>query len=173
VEATQDGWWYTAPLCQDRSIVMLMCDADLVREHRFECLEQWLGALDKAPSTRGRLGDLNVQWGPRIFSAVSQRLMRTSNAPAHWLAVGDAALSVDPISGSGVPRALNMAEAASQTITQYLDGDHDAIHRYENDRNAQCTEYLMERASYYGYEQRWQQAPFWKRRVKVLEQAMS
>lgn len=173
VEATEDGWWYVAPLPHHRCVVMLMCDADLVRTHRFDSLARWRQAQRKAPFTQARTGDKEVQWGPRIFSAISQRLLRTEQSPAPWLAVGDAALSVDPISGSGVPRALNMAEAASNSIEQWLDGDLAAIQRYENDRNLDCTEYLLERASYYGYEQRWKHAPFWERRVDVLERAMT
>lgn len=173
VEATEDGWWYTAPLPQHRTIVMLMSDADLVRAHRLDSEDAWRTALAKAAFTRARVGEKEPKWGPRIFSAISHRLIRSNESPTSWLAVGDAALSVDPISGSGVPRALNMAEAAADAISQTLDGDPEAIPRYEAERNRECTEYLVERASYYGYEQRWSRSPFWERRVHVLERSMA
>ena len=173
VEAAEDGWWYAAPLTRDRSIAMLMCDADLMREQDFDELEQWFLALNRAPLTLDRLSAGRVQWGPRLFPAMSQRLVRTQASPTHWLAVGDAALAVDPISGSGVLRALKAAQAAAITIQALLGGDTTALDRYEAERNADCTRYLLERASYYSYEQRYSRAPFWQRRVAVLERAMA
>jgi flavin-dependent dehydrogenase len=173
VEATADGWWYAAPIAEHRSIAMLMCDADLVRAHDYDRLDPWLGALSRAPLSRERIAGANLTWGPRIFSAVSQRLIRSAESPDRWLAVGDAALAVDPISGSGVLRALHMAEAASGALLASFNGDESAIGKYETERNVDCTSYLLERASYYSYEQRWTCSPFWQRRVSVLARAMA
>ena len=173
VEATAEGWWYVAPFAADRSMAMLMCDADLVRRNDFDDVQQWFSLLNRAPLTMERICAGRVQWGPRIFPAVSQRLVRTQGSPAHWLAVGDAALAVDPISGSGVLRALKTAQAAAATVQRVLEGDATALYRYEAERNTECTTYLLERASYYNYEQRWPNAPFWQRRVTVLERAMA
>ncbi len=104
-------------------------------------------------------------WGPRIFSAVSQRLCRRElSAPG--LAVGDASLAVDPISGSGVVRALRSARAGAEAALALLDGRaSSAIVAYEADRDLECATYLQERAHYYGIEQRWQESPFWQRRA--------
>ncbi|MET0660686.1 MAG: NAD(P)/FAD-dependent oxidoreductase, partial [Steroidobacteraceae bacterium] len=139
VEATAEGWWYVAPLAADRSMAMLMCDADLVRRNHFDDVQQWFSILNRAPLTMERICTGRVQWGPRIFPAVSQRLVRTHASPVHWLAVGDAALAVDPISGSGVLRALKTAHAAASTVQRVLEGDATAIYRYEAERNAECT----------------------------------
>jgi flavin-dependent dehydrogenase len=100
-----------------------------------------------------------------VFCALSQRLRRKSwRRP--WLAVGDAALAVDPISGSGVVRALSTARAAAESAASLLDGrTRGAIEDYEADRDRECTSYLYERAAYYGIEQRWRHAPFWHRRL--------
>lgn len=173
VEATEEGWWYAAPVAAQRSMAMLMCDADLVRQHDFDQLQQWFSALNRAPLTLERICAGRVQWGPRIYPAVSQRLVRTQASPTHWLAVGDAALAVDPISGSGVLRALKMAHAAANAIDCVLQGDVTATYRYEAQRNGECTAYLFERANYYHFEQRFPQAPFWHRRVSVLERAIA
>ncbi|HET7463417.1 MAG TPA: hypothetical protein VFJ82_19350 [Longimicrobium sp.] len=88
--------------------------------------------------------------------------------------MGDAALAVDPVSGSGVVRALRSARAGAGAVMELLGGAAaDAIARYEAGRDAECTRYLHERAGYYAIEERWPDAPFWRRRQgeRIIEPA--
>ena len=164
VETTVDGWWYSAPVRADRSVAMLMADGDLVRSAVATDGDRWRRALQLASTTCARVGTGPLRWGPRAFSAVSQRLVRTDGAQSRWLAVGDAALSVDPISGSGVIRALRTAHVAADTAIAALSGDSTALATYEDARDEECTTYLTTRAGYYGIERRWAGSPFWDRR---------
>jgi hypothetical protein len=41
------------------------------------------------------------------------------------------------------------------------------IAAYESERDRECTQYLRERALYYGAERRWDSAPFWRRRIRT------
>ena len=70
---------------------------------------------------------------------------------------------MDPISGSGVVRALKTAHAGAGAgaALAVLDGDRSAIEAYEAARDDECTVYLVERERYYGAEARWPEAPFW------------
>ncbi len=164
VEAAADGWWYSAPVGADRLVAMLMTDGDLCRQGGSLCRARWQAQLVAAQATAARLGDAPVVWGPRVFSAVSQRPCRPHLA-SRWLAVGDAALSVDPISGSGFVRALRTARAGATAVLELLQRDcREAIENYEADRDDEFAVYLQERAMYYGLEQRWQEFPFWQRR---------
>lgn len=164
VETTADGWWYSAPVGFDRSVAMLMTDGDLPRTPHAADAGRWHHTLRLAPVTGARVGAATLRWGPRTYSAVSQRLVRTDGARQRWIAVGDAALSVDPISGSGVIRALRTARAAADTVMAALAGDAGAMARYEANRDEECTSYLTTRAGYYRMERRWTGAPFWERR---------
>ena len=165
VETTPDGWWYSAPVTRAHSMVMLMTDGDLARQQGTAAMPQWRIALQHGAHTDTRIGGATLRWGPRIFSAVSHRLIRDPADSTHWLAVGDAALAVDPISGSGVVRALRTALAAASTVLKTLSGDRIAQANYEAARDEECTAYLVERAAYYDIEQRWPEAPFWQRRA--------
>jgi flavin-dependent dehydrogenase len=169
VETTPDGWWYSAPVATDRSVAMLMTDGDLSASLGAKAWPQWRAALRRAKLTSERVGVGKPHWGPRIFSAASRRLVRAAGDRARWLAVGDAALSVDPISGSGVIRALRTAQDAASTVLATLTGASEAIAGYEAERDKECSAYLVERAAYYSIERRWPSAPFWRRRVAVLE----
>jgi flavin-dependent dehydrogenase len=102
-------------------------------------------------------------------SAISQRLCRSERRQP-WLAVGDAALAVDPVTGSGVVRALRSAKAASRTALALLEGCTETIEQYETEWDGECTNYLHERALYYGAEQRWPKSAFWQRRVAAAAQ---
>lgn len=162
VEATPMGWWYSAPAAGDRMVAMLMTDADLCREARLGTGAAWHRLLSATGPTAARIAGPAVA-GLRAFPAAGQRLER-ADVDAPWLGVGDAALAVDPISGSGVVRALRTAAAAADAVLAVLGGDRGALAAYEAARDRECATYLVERAAYYGAERRWAAEPFWRRR---------
>nr|WP_281723012.1 FAD-dependent oxidoreductase [Nitrosomonas nitrosa] len=165
VETTEEGWWYSAPLAGDRLMVMLMTDSDLCHSAKLTLIGNLLVRLQDTDVTAVRVSNSRPVWGPHIFSAISQRLHREDTA-SHWLAVGDAALSVDPASGSGVIRALRTAAAGAVAALDLLQSvQPNAVEKYEADRDRECTLYLKEHARYYGMEHRWSESPFWRRRV--------
>jgi flavin-dependent dehydrogenase len=164
VETTPDGWWYSAPIPDDALMVMAMTDSDICGRSRLTTGPEWSARLDTARATRSRTGRRRPLWGPRVFSAASHRLVR-NEWQRRWLAVGDAALAVDPISGSGVLRALRTARAGAEAAIELLaDAKSEVIRAYETDRDRECSAYLDERAMYYGFEKRWSVSPFWSRR---------
>lgn len=189
VEAAREGWWYSAPLPRGHlhrqpgaahgtpreasaMIAILMTDADLCARLRLTAAERWQAVLQAAAGTRQRLGQALPTSTPRVHCANSLRLLRHSaQADAGpWLAVGDATLAVDPISGSGVLRALRTARSAADTVGEMLargQAWRTPLAAYEAERDRECTTYLIERAQYYAAESRYN-TPFWQRR-RVLE----
>jgi flavin-dependent dehydrogenase len=166
VETAPEGWWYSAPVPPDGLITMLMTDSDLAHGNASSLGERWAAALARTKATRQRTRGERA-WGPRAFSAQSHRLRR-SDLDRRWLAVGDAALAVDPVAGNGVVRALRSAAAASDAIVATLDGSScDAVATYEARQDDECTTYLRERLLYYEVEQRWCDTPFWARRLQA------
>jgi flavin-dependent dehydrogenase len=166
VEATPDGWWYAAPFSRDDRVYMFMTDGDLASAYglteaaRFEAVlrTSCIGARaePRAMTTR-----------PRVYSAISQRSLVPPEAreARRFLAVGDAALAVDPISGSGVVRALRTGKEAAAAISSALSGRNAALAEYEQARDRECTAYLAERSQYYALERRYPDRPFWQRRA--------
>jgi flavin-dependent dehydrogenase len=74
-------------------------------------------------------------------------------------------MGVDPLSGSGLVRALLTGEAAGTAIAHWLVGRREPADAYERWLDARFAEYWSERAAYYSLERRWPDAPFWSRRV--------
>jgi flavin-dependent dehydrogenase len=165
IEACRDGWWYSAPLPGGGAIAALFSDADLCRSERLHQDDVWRERLTSAPRTAARVGALS--FGPlRATSAASQRLHRPDPG-APWLAVGDAALAVDPLSGSGVTRALGSARDAAAAIAAVLDGADPAaaLGAHDAARDGEFTRYLVGRVEQYAMQPRWHDAPFWRRRA--------
>jgi flavin-dependent dehydrogenase len=165
VEATPEGWWYSAPLPPDRLMVMLMTDADLCRAGGYTRSTAWNEALAGTVHTRKRVSGLEHLWTrPRLASAASHRLVHGTGT-GRWLAAGDAAMAVDPLAGDGILRALVTGEAAALAMVQWLAGRPEAAHAYERGLDARFARYSTERRLYYALETRWPSAPFWRRRL--------
>jgi 2-polyprenyl-6-methoxyphenol hydroxylase-like FAD-dependent oxidoreductase len=166
VEAAAPGWWYSAPLPGGGLITMLMTDADLSRRSRLRDTSAWLDALNGATATSARTAGARRTGAPSVQAATSVRTVRRRDR-LPWLAVGDAALAVDPITGSGVVRALRTAAAAALTVEQLLDAApaaHPAIiTAYEHARDLECDEYLHTRRGYYAAVGD-RDTDFWRRR---------
>jgi len=169
VETAPEGWWYSSPLPAGGVLVMLLTDADGSRHRGLADGAAWRAALARTDHTRSRLRGAPPVGTPVVHPAGTSRLARTDTRP--WLAVGDAALAVDPVSGSGVVRALRTAAHAAETASALLRGDDPAVVGYEAARDAECTEHLLERAAFYDLERRWD-TPFWTRR-RVAARALA
>jgi len=179
VESAPDGWWYSAPLPGGRDssnamVAMFLTDADVCAAERLSALDAWSARLRSTVATRRRLIGTSREGLPEVHCARSHRLRRADGDRRAWIATGDAALAVDPISGSGVPRALRTGRAAAEAARDWLDRrECGAIATYEADRDVDCTNYLYERAQYYAYERRWPDSRFWSRRLLAARTALT
>jgi flavin-dependent dehydrogenase len=104
---------------------------------------------------------------PRGANAGSARLDRFVGDG--WIAAGDAALSFDPLSSQGILTALYTGMRAGQALHAHLAGDETALAPYADRLEEIHRAYEQNRTVFYGFEQRWAQAPFWRRRHLVAE----
>jgi flavin-dependent dehydrogenase len=140
IEAAEDGWWYSAPLPDSRLAVMLVSDTP----------RPWT----PAPLTQARIdeGGFSMSAPPRRVDAGSARLDRAGGDG--WLAIGDAAMSFDPISSHGLLTALSTGLAAGET----------SLPDYQAFADTTWRAYARMRHACYASEERWADAPFWRRR---------
>jgi flavin-dependent dehydrogenase len=165
VEAVEDGWWYAAPIPPNRMIVTFMTDSDLRQAPVRPQVATWEQRLAQTRHISARLSGQARVWGPRVVAAASHRLIRAEPA-GRWLACGDAAIAVDPLSSSGIVRAIRTGEAAGQAMVLWLRGETAAAQVYERLLDDAFAAYLEERSANYALEQRWPDAPFWRRRAR-------
>ena len=109
-----------------------------------------------------RLNHLTADTEVVVMPANSSTLERVTGA--NWLAVGDAAMAVDPLSAQGIYRALESGIAAAEAIGSEAGEKAQAIQRYEWRVRHAFDAYLRKRLTYYRSETRWRQSVFWSRR---------
>ena len=130
VEATENGWWYTAPIPGGRAVTMFVTDPAIP----FEPLA-----------------------GARRVDASSMRLDHVTGEG--WLAVGDAATALDPLSSHGLGSALAGGIEAARAIVA---GSFD---RYNRMVDMMWDSYVRVRHATYDLERRWPNSPFWSKRL--------
>lgn len=162
IESTQHGWWYFAPLRGGRCVCMFMTDADLLKETPGTARAIWEQELGHTYQVRARVAPYPVLTHLVVRAARSQRLDRLGGPG--WLAVGDAAISFDPLSSRGIAKGIEHGMRAAQAILAHFDGDGTAVPNLADEFAAEFAEYEQTRRHYYSIECRWSNSLFWRRR---------
>jgi flavin-dependent dehydrogenase len=166
VEAVENGWWYSASLPDSRLVVAFMTDADVFARGGRHSASKWLEQLSRTVHTRARAEGGALVSRPLIVQANSSRLDRVHGD--NWLAVGDAAIAFDPISGQGVYRALESGMRAGEAVQAFFAGKPGEVASHANKVREVFNRFLILRRKYYSQEQRWTNSCFWQRRQKDL-----
>ncbi len=162
VEAGDQGWWYSAVLPDCRLVAAHMTDADLHARGAMHSTSCWLQELNRTVHTRHRRQALNLESGPLVLAANSSRIDRF-HGPG-WLALGDAAIAFDPISGQGVFRALESGMRGADAVSAWLKGEPDWLETFSGMLDDVFRHYLLLRHAFYCRERRWPDSVFWRRR---------
>jgi flavin-dependent dehydrogenase len=169
IAASETGWWYSAPLPDNMRVLALQTDADLA-DTRIKTCEQF---TDLALGNREMAAILERNQGAITFhktaAASSTRLQQP--AGEHWVALGDAAISFDPLSSQGMfnamATALQLTDLISEAggISTLSATQMQQLHTtYTQQINQIWEHYLKHKKTYYSQERRWSDAEFWKRR---------
>jgi flavin-dependent dehydrogenase len=181
VEAVFEGWWYSALLPQQQRIAVYFTDPDLPSAKLARSISGWRQLLAATNYLRRFSLDLvennvdivnNIDQSdsnlrPRALAAGSSRLLPPSG-PQGWLAVGDAAAAFDPLSSQGIVSAMEGAQRAAITLTDFLNNKFLNNKNKFSDYNRWLANlyftYRHNYAAYYQLEQRWPDSIFWQRR---------
>jgi flavin-dependent dehydrogenase len=166
VESAADGWWYSALLPGSLIVVAYMTDADLVPKNPEQLGAHWRSRLESTTHTRSRVRGLTFDGPLRVMAARSERLDRMTGP--NWLATGDAAVSVDPLSSQGILFALRSGLAAARAIEESYGGSHFALAELSRSTRQRFAQYWQMRRMHYSREQRWLDSVFWRRRREEM-----
>ena len=162
IESVTDGWWYSAVLPDGNLIAALLTDPDLHPPGAVDRERHWLAGLAGSRHTGARIARYRLVSPPQIVAAGGSRLDPV--AGAGWLAVGDAAMTYDPLSGHGLVVALASARDAAAAIAAHNAGDSGAITAYDAHLTREFAAYNIRRSEFYAAETRWPGSPYWRRR---------
>lgn len=192
IHPTPDGWWYCAPIPQlPRSseiriadgyagiprVMSYQTDSDLLDKaltrstanSTAQSTEAMLNSAKAVPSLVAELASIDVATISHhgLVAANSSKLVNAQGN--NWFAVGDAAMSFDPLSSQGMFNAMASAMQLCDLILEMGIDSEAAISDIANEFNLQLEQiwqhYEGHKRYYYAQEKRWIDQPFWQRRM--------
>ena len=114
IESAELGWWYAAPLSANKLIVTFMTDADICSASNHSASKFWVQQVRKTIHIQELIARFSNHQSVAIRPAMTHRLdpCITSN----YVAIGDAALSLDPLSSQGIQNSIESAITAIESI---------------------------------------------------------
>jgi len=163
VESCEAGWWYTVQLREGTQVVNLFTDSDMIDASSTR-LEWFNSVLDKTTHMRDLVGDSARD--ADVHNCDARTSIRSVLWRAGWISIGDAAWCLDPLSGTGIQRAITDGIGAARTISRFLTtGSSDELRAYAVSQAESFKESLTTQRLYYSLETRWRSAAFWRRRL--------
>lgn len=163
IEALERGWWYSAGLADGSVVVTFMTDPELTDTSIAARARLWNEQLGMTRLTAARIAGYDENQGLLVRTARTQRLDEPVGDA--WLAVGDAAMSFDPLSSEGISKGLEWGKKAAAAVAALCRNDRSTSLAYRDEIDRTFSEYLLTRYRYYAAEVRWPDAPFWRRRL--------
>ena len=165
VEAAEYGWWHVTPMVDGRVSVVLMSDPDILNKLHGSQPAVWRALFAKT-QIGSSLQSLDFEDVPRAFPCYSSYLKNAGGKD--WVAVGDAVASYDPISSSGIPRALATGVHGAFIAVDHLFSEGSLLDTYAQAIEQDFRQYLQTQWQYYQRETRWPESVFWARRRAVI-----
>ena len=162
IESCSDGWWYSALMPGGRRTVSFQTDADLLAGQGWRTKEWFAMRLRQTRHIARLMAGHRYEFkqAPQITSAHSGRLKQFRGDG--WLAIGDAAMSFDPLSGQGILKAMQSGLKAAELVVTNSMNDGVFFEAWNEDRWLQ---FSHGRSRHYAAEQRWVDSVFWARRI--------
>lgn len=164
IEAVKNGWWYSAILPDGRMIISFYTYTDLVPQHLIRDLKSWLSLIEEAPLTFQRIDSAGYEVQESPLAIDAGMLCQGEISGKHWIAAGDALVSLDPLSSHGMTQALWSGCRAAEACIKSINGDDSAAERYRQTMSLAMQAYQIELLKKYRSVHRFAEQPFWKRR---------
>ena len=162
VETAPEGWWYSAAVPGNGLVAALFTDAAILTGGALNSPDRWHEALARTRHTRQRLSNAGGWTSPITRPAHVQHL-----APAHgadWVACGDAAMTVDPLSAMGMSLGLTTGIHAGRLAAAYCAGTDVTDCGYSDEIARQHDMHVAMLDRCFAQERHWPDAPFWAAR---------
>ena len=161
LEAVENGWWYIAPQVNGEAHLVFLTDGDISPRGR-EARKKWLlNSYNRTVLVSGLASDAPNFDAVRGTDARFSKLNVT--AFERWAAVGDRAIALDPLSGTGIAYAIAAAEWWRNAIAVGMENNQGCYvewcnQKFEVERKVRKEMYSLALKRFSG-------SKFWSRRV--------
>lgn len=165
VEALHDSWCWGAPISTDRFSAMVFIDPASLKLMRNIGIETvWRSQLSKAQLFKQFASESLVS---SVLAHDASAYYSTDSIGSNYVKVGESSYGLDPLSSSGVEKAMHNALIAGIAVhTMILHPDREELCiRFYQDRQAEAVAaHATWSASYYAKAQHYTGHPFWQAR---------
>jgi len=164
IESAPDGWWYSAQIPSSGRIVIYFTDGDILKYSGAREERAWFQLASETQLIREFTNNpaYLLKFPLKVALADTSRL--DCAAADGWLAIGDSARAIDPLSSAGITDAIKSAIDAVQVVLESKPGDKTTISDYASRVTRQHIRNNHLRSRYYHMERRWPRSEFWVRR---------
>jgi flavin-dependent dehydrogenase len=157
IEAIPGGWFYFAALPGNKFVAVFITSAALIPGKRRARLHWWLEALARTTVVRNALNGCRLP--ETLWMADARASYAHSGGGDRWIAVGDARVAPDPLSGQGIIWAIDDAYSAMELLASRERRGLAQTMQARTERDVGA--YLVERSHVYSHEQRFKGDPYW------------
>lgn len=168
--ADADGWWYTVRVHTGQRILAYHLDAHNPQRTTWQQPEVFL----QRARAQGLLAEVLAHVEPahvytRPAGTAILDIANLANAGNGFLAIGDAAISFDPIASQGLFHALASAESAARAINAGVAHSAAALQAFQNELSLVAATYLSHLSATYRGPKRFAHEKFWASRLVLCE----
>lgn len=163
IESAPDGWWYSCRLSDTETLIAFFTNRDLIPkgvDARHTWLEDKLRSSQLLSDHTCSVVNKKTQW---VRSDARMSIRRQSSGDG-WLAVGDAQMALDPLSGHGMLEAICSAIDSVPFIRNALSTSAFEHQAFADNIALRYNQQLAKRAWTYCAEQKWPDSHFWMQR---------
>ena len=166
IESHAQGWWYLSQLPERECLVVFFTDRDLLprtAQQRSTWLwQQWqtTQACQELFVSSQQSEPLGVNWTWHD----ARMSLRHQSFGTGWIAIGDAQLALDPLSGQGIAASLRSARDAVAFLSSHSDWRQLDWPAWADTVATQYNQYRWQRIAQYRRETDYLDSTYWHRR---------
>jgi flavin-dependent dehydrogenase len=158
-EPTDIGWWYMCPGRGDVTYACLMTRPPIARDLKLTRAPAWTKEFHRTEISR--MLKLNGQL-PSVHVATVSSIKLPKRSGSSWVAVGDAAMTFDPIGSCGTLLALDSGVRAAAAIANFGSGGEQLLENYEKWGSDVFDAFCKQRELLYNQERLRRRTYFWQ-----------
>lgn len=162
IEATENGWWYSTLLPSGYLAIAYFTLRHMLDNQLCKNINLWHKFIAQGNYTKQRIstGEFIGNNLPKVFDTTSSVLQQSHQQ--NWLACGDAAIALDPLSAHGMSTALWSGRKAALALVAKLAGNNYPIEEYVDSCISNWHLYHNQRADLYQASRNFNHSKFWQ-----------
>lgn len=158
-EPADTGWWYLCPGRGHATYACLMTRPPVARDLKLAKAPAWIGEFQRTEMSR--MLDLDSQALTVQVSIVGSMKLPKRFGP-NWVAVGDSAMTFDPLASCGTVMAVDSAMRAAEAITHSNGYGSSLLEQYEDWGSNVFQVFSRQRELLYSQERLRRPTRFWQ-----------